>query len=63
MGKVDCVWVVEVRRGEGGSSLVSGGAGGVPEKECFSLDFYFSSHQQGFSLAFWKEGGTKNGIK
>ena len=52
--KGGCVWVIEVRRVVGGSSLDSGGAGGVPEKECFSLDFYFSGHQQGFRSAFWK---------
>lgn len=54
---------MEVRRVVGGSSLDSGGAGGLPEKECLLLDFYLFSHQQGFRPALWKEGGTKNGTK
>ncbi len=35
------VWVIEVRGREGGSSLDSGGAGGLPEKECLFLDFFY----------------------
>jgi len=42
--------VVEVRRGEGGSSLDSGGAGGLMEKECLLLGiFLFFVKTQGLS--------------
>ena len=38
--KVVLVSVKEVRGRVGGSSLDSGGAGGLPEKECLLLDFF-----------------------
>jgi hypothetical protein len=61
--KMMCVSVKEVRRGEGGSSLDSGGAGGLPEKECFPLDFYFSGTRQepkaGQSRVDCHNNGTK----
>ena len=61
--KVVLVSVKEVRGRVGGSSLDSGGVGGLLEKECFPLDFYFSGTRQepkaGQSRVDCHNNGTK----
>jgi len=63
LGGMVLVWVMEVRGREGGSSLDSGGVGGLSEKECFLLDFYFSGTRQepkaGQSRVDCHNNGTK----
>jgi hypothetical protein len=40
LGKMMLVWVEEVRGEGGGSSLDSGGVGGLVKKECLFLGFF-----------------------
>ena len=63
LGGMVLVSVKEVRGRVGGSSLDSGGAGGLSEKECFPLDFYFSGTRLGPKAGQSRSYCHKNGTK